>query len=275
MAKPSVPMSIGSGDGWYAHRPMMADFDPGDWRDASPALDVAADRHAASAAHPRTARWDEFGAALDETAERYRTCGHVTHGYVRSKLRRDPAHRDVLSLAAREHFGEVVDVGCGRGQLGIALLQAGLADSVIGIDYRAGHLAEAERAAAGLAFATRLQDLAHGVGSLVADTILAVDVLYQLDDASQQRLLQAAAQGARRRIVLRLLDPERGMRSALTVGLERLWRSFSPHAGRWVNPWPLARLAAIVERVGYDVTVTPCWCGTPFATVLVIARRGR
>jgi len=242
---------------------MMADFDTSGCRDASPARDAAA------------VRWDEFKAALDDTAERYRACGHLTHGYVRSKLRRDPAHRDVLSLAAREHFGDVVDVGCGRGQLGVALLQAGLADSVIGVDHHAGHLAEAERAAAGLAFAARLQDLARGVGSLVADTILAVDVLYQLDDASQQRLLQAAAQAARRRIVLRLLDPERGMRSALTVGLERLWRGFSPHAGRVVNPWPLARLAAIVERVGYDITVTPCWRGTPFATVLVIARRDR
>jgi len=254
---------------------MMADFDTSGCRDASPAAHEAGDLHIASAAKQGAGRRDEFEAALDDTAERYRACGHVTHGYVRSKLRRDPAHRDVLSLAAREHFGDVVDVGCGRGQLGIALLQAGLADSVIGMDYHAGHLAEAARAAAGLAFATRLQDLARGVGSLVADTILAVDVLYQLDDASQQRLLQAAAQAARRRIVLRLLDPERGMRSALTVGLERLWRGFSPHAGRCVNPWPLARLAAIVERVGYDITVTPCWRGTPFATVLVIARRDR
>lgn len=248
-------------------------------------MDVAADRHAAATAERgvgkpgagkrATRRWEEFEAALDDTAERYRACGRVTHGYVRSKLRRDPAYRDVLSLAAREHFGAVMDVGCGRGQLGIALLEAGLADSVIGMDYHAGHLAEAERAAAGLVFATKLQDLACGVGSLAADTILAVDVLYQLDDASQQRLLHAAAHAARRRIVLRLLDPERGLRSAFTLGLERLWRGFSPHAGRCVNPWPLARLVSIVEPAGYDITVTPCWRGTPFATVLVIARRGR
>lgn len=238
-------------------------------------MDAAADRQAIAPRHLRSARPDAFEAALDNTAARYRACGRIAYGYVRSKLRRDPVHRDVLSLAARERFGHVVDIGCGRGQLALALLQAGLADSVTGIDCHAGHLAQADRAAAGLAFAARLQDLAHGLDILAADTILAVDVLYQLDDAAQQRLLQAAARAARRRIVLRLLDPERGMRSALTVGLERLWRGFSPHAGGCVNPWPLACLTAIVERGGYDITVTPCWRGTPFANVLLIARRRR
>lgn len=253
---------------------MIADFETSGCRDASPAAH-AAYRHATLARGRLSAPPDDIQTALDDTAEHYRVCGRLAHGYVRCKLRLDPVHRDVLALAAREHFGDVVDVGCGRGQLGTALLQAGLADSVTGIDCHAGHLAEADRAAAGLAFATRLQDLAQGVGSLIADTILAVDVLYQLDDASQQRLLHAAAQSARRRIVLRLLDPERGMRSALTLALERLWRGFSPHAGACVNPWPLARLASIVEPVGYDIAVKPCWRGTPFANILFIARRRR
>lgn len=275
MAKPSLPIRIGSGGGWYARALMAADFETGACRDASPVAAVAAARHATFAHDRRSGLPDEIQAALDDTAEHYRACGRLAHGYVRCKLRHDPVHRDVLALASREHFGHVVDVGCGRGQLGTALLQAGLADSVTGIDCHAGHLAEADRAAAGLAFATRLQDLAHGVGSLIADTILAVDVLYQLDDASQQRLLQAVTRAARQRIVLRLLDPERGMRSALTLGLERLWQGFSPHAGAWVNPWPLARLASIVEPAGYDITVKPCWRGTPFANILFIARRRR
>lgn len=253
----------------------MADFATSECGGASPVADRCTGRQTTAARDRRPAHAHAIETALDEAAERYRVCGRLVHGYVRSKLQRDPVHRAILSLATREDFGNVVDIGCGRGQLGIALLQAGLADSVIGIDWHAGRLAEVNRAAAGMAFTTRLHDLVHGPGSLAADTILAVDVLYQLDDASQHRLLHAAAHAARQRIVLRLLDPERGMRSALTVGLERLWRGLSPHAGRCVNPWPLARLAAILEPLGYEITVTPCWHGTPFATVLLTARRGR
>ena len=65
------------------------------------------------------------------------------------------------------------------------------------------------------------------------------------------------------------------MRSRLTVGLEQLWRGVSPHAGRRVNPWPVARVAAILQPAGYAIAVTPCWRGTPFANVLLIARRRR
>ena len=216
---------------------------------------------------------DDCDMALAVTAERYRGCGRLAHGYVRSKLRRDPVHRDVLYLAAEESFGDVVDIGCGRGQLAIALLQAGLAKSVLGVDCQAVHLAQADRAAAGLAYRSRFVDLADGFDAPEADTILAVDVLYQLDDCSQQRLLRNVARAARCRVVLRLLDPGCGMRSAVTVGLERLWRGFSPHAGRCVNPWTVARIAGFLRSEKYDVTVTPCWRGTPFANVLLIARR--
>jgi len=216
---------------------------------------------------------DDCELALVITAERYRGFGRFAHGYVRSKLRHDPVHRDVLHLAAAECFGDVVDIGCGRGQLAVALLQAGLAKSVLGVDCQAVHLAQADQAAAGLTYLSRLVDLADGFEPPAADTILAVDVLYQLDDRSQQRLLQSVAQAARRRVVLRLLDPEQGMRSALTAGLERLWQGISPHAGRHVNPWPVARISGILQSADYAVTITPCWRGTPFSNVLLIARR--
>lgn len=248
---------------------MMADFETNSGDDASP----GAGECVTAAPGRGPAERDLIQAALDATAARYRACGRHHHGYARCKLRLDPVHRAVMSLAAREPFGDVVDVGCGRGQLGIALLEAGLARAVVGLDLHAAHLAAAGRAAAGLRFTTSTQDLAEGAGSLAADTILVVDVLYQLDDTAQERLLQAAAQAARRRIVLRLHDPARRLRSALTKGAEQVLRALAPRAGRCVNPWPLTRIAAIIEPSGYDITITPCWRGTPFANVLLIARR--
>ena len=68
-------------------------------------------------------------------------------------------NREILALAAKEEFGDVVDIGCGRGQLGVALLEAGLAQSVAALDRHAGHVQQARRAATGLAFRAIVQDL--------------------------------------------------------------------------------------------------------------------
>ena len=92
----------------------------------------------------------DFAATFERVTRRYRDCGRFARGYVARKLRRDPVHQDVLALAADEAFGDVVDIGCGRGQLAVALLEAGLARSVLGLDRNAGHLRQACRAATGL-----------------------------------------------------------------------------------------------------------------------------
>ncbi len=206
-------------------------------------------------------------------ADRYAACGRLARGYVAGKLRRDPVHRDVLALAAREAFGDVLDVGCGRGQLGIALLEAGRARSVLGLDRSEAHLGQARRAGAGLAFAAAVQDFAHLQFLPEADTVLLVDVLYQLDPAAQEALLAAAARAARRLVLVRALDPARGLRSALTLAFEHVARFTSPHSGLRVRAVPLPRMIAALHEAGFTVAVAPCWRGTPFANVLLTARR--
>jgi len=215
----------------------------------------------------------DFAATFERVAQRYRHCGRFARGYVAAKLRRDPVHHDLLALASNESFGDVVDIGCGRGQLAVALLEAGLARSVLGLDCHAGHLEQARRAATGLAFTAAMQDLAEAQSVPHADTVLLIDVLYQLESAAQMALLRATASAARGLILIRMLDPDRGMRSALTIGLERLMRRVSPHAGRHVDAVPVARIAATLSDAGFVVSITPCWQGTPFANVLVTARR--
>lgn len=212
-------------------------------------------------------------AALAETARRYQACRRFTRYYVASKLRRDPVHRDVLAMAAREHFGDVVDLGCGRGQLGVALLAAGLARSVLGMDRAGRALADARLAAAGLPFTTQHADLAAAPGVPACDTILLVDVLYQLGAGPALRLFRAAAGTARRRVIVRTLDPARGWRSRLARGLERAGRPWWPHAGRRVEPLPVPILLTALREAGFETVVVPCWQGTPFANVLIVGRR--
>jgi SAM-dependent methyltransferase len=179
----------------------------------------------------------------------------------------------MLALAAGERFGDVVDIGCGRAQLGLALLEAGLARQVMGLDRHAGHLAQARRAAGELAFSATLHDLAAAPHVPEAATVLLIDVLYQLEPGEQIALLLAAARAARERILVRTLDPDRGLRSTLTTWLERLLRPISPHSGRHVAILPVARLLEALAGAGFEVSVAPCWQGTPFANVLITGRR--
>lgn len=214
----------------------------------------------------------DLAAVFRRTAWRYRKCGRFAHSYVAAKLRRDPVNREILALAAREALGDVVDIGCGRGQLGIALLEAGLARSVVGLDCHTGHAQQARRAAAGLAFSAVEQDLAACQEVPSATTVLLIDVLYQLEPPVQMALLHAAVLASRQRIIIRTLDPDLGIRSNLTVWLERLSRRVSPHSGRHVAACPVACIVQAMNEAGLITSVAPCWQGTPFANVLIIGR---
>jgi SAM-dependent methyltransferase len=215
----------------------------------------------------------DFAPVFARVARRYRRCGRSAYGYVQCKLRYDPVHRDVLALAQKEQFGNVLDLGSGRGQLGIALLEAGLASSVVGIDRRIRNLAQARHAACGLPYYAVAQDLTLPLAVLQATNVLLIDLLYQLADDAQHALLLAACRAAQDRIVIRTLDADRGVRSRLTMGVERLMRPVSPHSGALVNPWKVARLLAILTERGFATSVEPCWGRTPFANVLIIGRR--
>ena len=198
-------------------------------------------------------------------ARRYRCCGRIAYGYVKGKLSYDPVHRDVLALAQEEQLGNVLDLGSGRGQLGVALLEAGLANSVVGIDRRTRHLEQACHAACGLPYYAIAQDLTLPLPVPQANTVLLIDLLYQLADDAQHAVLLAACGAAQDCIVIRTLDPDRGARSRLTVGVERLMRPVSPHSGALVNPWKAARLLAMLKERGFAASIKPCWGRTPFA----------
>jgi SAM-dependent methyltransferase len=189
---------------------------------------------------------------------RYQGRSRYTQGYVAWKLRLDPVHRAVLDLAAAEPLGRVVDLGCGRAQLGVALLEAGLATGLTGLDWDAGELADARHAAAGLDAAFVQADL-RAAAIPAADTVLIIDVLYQMPAEAQLDLLARAAASARSRLVARVFDPDRGWRSR--VG----WLS---EAGIWaaglyrrasIRPTPIATLEAALDRAGFACETRPCW----------------
>lgn len=208
---------------------------------------------------------------IGRAANRYAGAGRFTRHYVAAKLRTDPLYADLLSLD--EHLGQVVDVGCGCGQLGALLLEAGLAERVTGLDWNRAHVAGAESALAGLPFVPCVQDLAADQTVPDGDTVMIIDVLYQLATEVQHRLLDSATRAARSQLLIRTLDRGRGARSAFATAAERLGQRFWPNSGAHVNPLSVSATVARLADAGFTVEITPSWRGTPFANVLLRARR--
>ncbi len=213
-------------------------------------------------------------AVFARVTRRYAASGRTVRFFVAGKLRHDPVHRDVLAAAAAAErgFGEVVDIGCGCGQMGIALLEAGLARSVLGLDRAEAPLGQARHAARGLPMATSWQDFSLDQMVPAADAVLVIDVLYQLPSAAQERLLHNAAEAARQVVLIRALDLERGWRTSVTLAFERCSRALAVGPGRQVRPPTLGRLTDTLREHGFAVSTAPCWRGTPFANVLLTAR---
>ncbi|MBL6457048.1 methyltransferase domain-containing protein [Belnapia sp. T6] len=210
-------------------------------------------------------------ALVEEVAGRYAGASRFARGYVGGKLRGDPATAAVLALAEARPFGHVADIGCGRGQLGLALLAAGLATRLTGLDRDAAKLAEARAAAVGLPAEFWAADLAAAEVP-DCDTALVIDVLYQLPPPAQARLLAELAARARQRVVIRAFDPDQGWRSAIGLAMERAGRAVRRDRNA-IAPLPLARLAAPFEAAGFTISIAPCWGGLPLPNMLLVAER--
>lgn len=213
------------------------------------------------------------GALLGRIAARYRECGHFAASYVAAKLRYDPLTPMLVRLGASEPFGQVVDAGCGRGQFSCLVLEAGLANHVIGVDVNRHLLEQARLAQRDLSFEARLQDLAVQPALPAGDTVMLLDVLYQMRPSAQGALLDAAAAAARRMIVVRTADPDLGVRAWMTNIMELAARRFWPHSGREVHAQSVEWIANRLIRAGFSVAVAPCRAGTPFSNVLLVAKR--
>lgn len=232
------------------------------------------------------ARWIEkrleagLGPLLNRVAERYARGRRHTRVYVRTKMAGDPVVRAVLDLGGSDRgLGAVVDVGCGRGQLDLALVEGGGAATVHGIDWDDEKVEEARAAAS---FAPALDDRATFERADVrkadipaCDTVLFIDILHYLPPTEQDDLLERAAKAARDRVLLRELDPNRGWRSFVTRAQEAVTTVARFNRGARLVHRPIPDLAAPLEAAGFVVEVKPCWQGTPFSNVLVIATRPR
>jgi SAM-dependent methyltransferase len=203
---------------------------------------------------------------------RYAVCGHAIRGYVRWKLRLDPVHNAIFAAGRESPLGQVMDLGCGLGQFGLALLELGLADGLVGYDWDEPLIYQARRAALGMPAQFEVADLRHAVLPEMDCTLL-IDLLYQVPPDDQEDLLRRAARMTRDRLFVRALDPERGWRSVIGRNAERLSRLAQLYRPAEIAPTPVARFKAWLEAEGFVCDIRPCWGMLPFPNVLLTARR--
>lgn len=211
-----------------------------------------------------------FEDAAKGVAARYRT--PAAHWYVRSKLALDPIGRALLDLGRMEGFGEVVDVGCGRGQFALLLREVGVACSALGVDWDAKKVAIANSAAAGDRCLSFRQGDVRSAELPACDTILLVDILHYLTPDEQDALLVRAASAARERVVVRDLDPEQGGASLMTEAWERVTTTLGYNRGARVAPRAIPEIARTLGAQGFEVDRVEC-SAKAMSNVLLVARR--
>jgi SAM-dependent methyltransferase len=194
--------------------------------------------------------------------------------YSRIKLGSDPLYPGVAG-ALRGSRAPLLDLGCGIGLLAHALRAEGVDIAYVGVDNDAGKIAEARRAAGGAGLrgvSFDVVDLARGFPPH-RGSVAILDVLQYLDDASQQRLLEAA---------IAMLGP--GARLVIRTGIEdgstrmQVTRRFDlvANALGWMNAAPQRypteqALRQTLQRAGLEATFTSLRGNTPFNNWLVVA----
>ncbi|MDC0739982.1 DUF2062 domain-containing protein [Polyangium mundeleinium] len=203
--------------------------------------------------------------------------------YVRIKLSLDPIARLIADIEGPRDgaLGDVLDIGTGRGQLPILLLDLGRATRAHGLDWDETKIEAARRAAAtrpegaGPAEATFAREDARRFEATPADTVLLIDLLHYFTIEEQDAILRCAADHVKPggRLLVREADTERGFRSFATLLEEKIFTAVRFNRGERVRFRPAQSITALLEARGFHCDVLPAWGSTPFSNVLIVARR--
>jgi SAM-dependent methyltransferase len=219
----------------------------------------------------RNERARALQAAVQRTLGRFRACSPRDRAWARSKLRWDPALSQLAALDG--DFGDLVDLGCGRGQLALALLELGRARSVRGWDWDETKIAAA-RMAGGAGATFDVGDAAR-LEPPECDTLLLFDLLHYLEPREQAALLERCARALRPggRLIVRDLDREAGVGARLGMLAEKAGVRAGANRGARLHFVSPRQLGDSLERLGLACEIVPPSGLLPNA-VLVAQRPG-
>jgi uncharacterized protein (DUF2062 family)/trans-aconitate methyltransferase len=234
----------------------------------------------------------EIAALIEEGARRYKDAGMFHWEFVRGKLRHDPLYFNLLRRGFLPPEGLLLDLGCGRGILFSLLLAArdlhtqgtyppdwAPPPSSLTFHGIEGRLKTAEAAREALSGEATIEtgDLRNvrDVDFPKAEAILLLDVLHYLPAPAQETLLTRIAEALAPGGVLLIRDADAGAGWRFTA--TRIQERFSSLARGDFRQRFHYRSAAewrdLLEKLGLTVDVQPMGMGTPYANVLLAARR--
>jgi SAM-dependent methyltransferase len=227
-------------------------------------------------------------AIVAAVARAYAPAGRTPMHFARVKLRHDPVFRAIVARGLIPDGARLVDLGCGQGVL-FAFLAAARAcyergewpavwppaprlAAALGVERRRRAVV-----AARIAVGDRAQFVLGDIRDAAipaCEVVAIIDVLHYFPPPDQDRVLarSAAALAPGGVLLLRVGDADAGLRALVTRITDQavtLMRGGSPRLHtRGLPAW-----IAAVERAGFRVDATPMSAGTPFANVLLAARR--
>jgi len=219
----------------------------------------------------------------------YRSGGRFAWHFARGKLGRDPVFRALVAGGTIAPGSRVLDIGCGQALLASLLAEChALAAanrwpaawgappsgaSYTGIELMSADVARAELALKQLPSPPRL--VCADMRSMTfdpCDVVVVLDVLHYVDLHAQDKLLARIAAALRPggRLLLRVGDPQQGVRFRVTRWVDRLVTRLRGHAAppTWNRSLPEWRAA--LQEFGFSVREQPMSQGTPFANVLLV-----
>jgi SAM-dependent methyltransferase len=226
---------------------------------------------------------------LEEASARYRRCGRFDREFARKKLRADPVYTRILAEGWLPDGGTILDLGCGRGLM-LALLAAArrhvasgawpaawplppTSVQLVGIDHRLKATAVAREALGDDARIITADVTAEPLPPSRA--VLLFDVLHMIDRPDQEALLRRIRSALEEDgiLLLREADASAGWRFRITRLGNRctaLWRrAFRQQFHyRSLDEWTRS-----LSELGFEVATHSMSAGTPFANVLLRARR--
>ncbi len=219
-----------------------------------------------------------FEDILHDACERYRPAGRIAYHFARGKLRGDPVYRAVWEGGLLPREGTLLDLGCGGGLL-LALVasakkRGGPDLGLVGVETRTRAAAVASVALGDEAQIITADVRVHPLPA--ARTIVLFDVLSMMPAQEQDALLA---------VLLRALESG-GTLLVREVDAGAGWRFHTVQAANRFKAWAfrtrgvrftfrtLSEWREWLERAGLTVEVRPMGQGTPFANVLLVARKG-
>lgn len=229
------------------------------------------------------------GALLRAAAQRYLTSGRTVMHFVHGKLRHDPLYVELLRSGALSNASALLDLGCGRAALFSLLVEARewhargewpaswptppTLRHMQGIELSRRDVRIANLALHPHAEVTH-DDLVNA-SIRNASFITLFDVLHYLDANTQQHLLVRIADALEPggTLLLRVGDPDAGWRHAFTYTIDCAAWALRGHAFAGLHFRRIDEWTTLLRYNGFAVDVAPMQRGTPFANVLLTARR--